>query len=385
MRATGNGRADHAHGLLFQRRQHLGRFVREGDKADAEAPNVVFLGCAIHLHRQQVRRNVRQLSEQRFFQAVFKEQAKVGVVSDDNQLQTGIGHRFERSNDFVTFRHRRRIAGRVVREVEQHHGLLLAGGFLRQQRSLQAFAIELTASIVKLEVNHLSTTTHAKGQLVIFPILVGDDQRRAFVGEQVGNDADAVSQGIGHNRVAVGFTGEARIVLEHFFTPSAAQFWLTSRRRIGVDIFRGIGRQGFLNQAQVHRDAFFSGDADGGIEFLGFLARFGRLGKDAFFREINRAAKAREHFQNRSGFRGERVIQLLGKSVHGMSTVVGDEKKRFYSRRRGLRTAPPYQLFGLTQIGARSHAAGIRARPACQNKPRYPRPPSSVSAQSATR
>ncbi len=103
--------------------------VGKGDEAGTEAPDELLLGGAVELDRQDARVEVGELAEEGLLEAVFVEEAEVGVVGDGNDVAASLGDLLDGGDDGITFGNGRGVAAWVVGEVEQDHGLsFLFGG-----------------------------------------------------------------------------------------------------------------------------------------------------------------------------------------------------------------------------------------------------------------
>ena len=128
-RAVGHRAADAARCLLGQRVMH-GRAAGGGErqKRHAEPPREVLLGRAVQLDRQQPRVLAREQREHRLAQHTgFVEQTEVGVVAQNDHPAPLFRGRDQRIAQRGSFGLGRRIARRVVREVERHNQLALRG------------------------------------------------------------------------------------------------------------------------------------------------------------------------------------------------------------------------------------------------------------------
>ncbi len=124
-----------------------------------------------------------------------------------------------------------------------------------------------------------------------------------------------MGQGAGNHRVAEVLALQARVLAQHLLPPERTQFGLACRRGIGIDVLGVEGGQLVLDALQVHRPALFGSDADGGVELVRFLLRFGRLGQDPFG-EKEILAEIGKHLQNMRAVLGKLFVQFDCQWVH---------------------------------------------------------------------
>ncbi|CDN43932.1 hypothetical protein BN871_DV_00020 [Paenibacillus sp. P22] len=290
MRAAGDRRADDAHRLLLQRGQNLGGIRGVGDEAHPESPDVFFLGGAVHLDGQDALMDSGEAAEQRFMDGILEEQAEVGVVRNGNDEDAFVGGRLEGGDDFPAFIRAGSVAGRIVREVQDDDRLAFVP--LGEQRLAQAVGIEASFGGVERVFHDFGSAADAEGELVVLPVFIRYDDRIPGIGEQIGHDAQAMSESVGRDGIAERLGGEGRIVLDHLLAPCGPQLRLAGRRSVFVQILRLIGRQRFLDSLQVHRSSAFRCDSDRGVELRGFGLGLGGLAENAFLRKIKLASQA---------------------------------------------------------------------------------------------
>lgn len=169
-----------------------------------------------------------KLPGKRFLQGIFEEQSEIRVVRDGYDIDAGFGGFADRGYDRLAFFGARRISRRVVREVQ--HDDRFSFIFLRQQRFAQSLRIEAAVRIIERIVHKLGAAADAEGQLVVFPVLIRNDDGVAGTGEQVGDDAESVRKRIGDDRIAESFALQGRILLDHLCAPGGTQLRLPGRR-----------------------------------------------------------------------------------------------------------------------------------------------------------
>ena len=135
---------------------------------------------------------VRELGEHRLsVDALLVHEPEVGVVAyDDDPLALRRGSAHGR-DDLLRVLKRRRVARRVVGEVEDEY-LLRAGG---EKRLLHRRRVERAAP-EGVEMDDLAAHRLLEDELVVVPVEVGADQRVGRTREQLGAHADAVREGV---------------------------------------------------------------------------------------------------------------------------------------------------------------------------------------------
>ena len=227
---------------------------------------------------------VGELAEQGFLQAVLVEQAEIGVVGHGNHVAATFGDFLDGGHQGVSLGHGRCVAARVVGEVEQHHYLaLLLGGIL--QHCLEGVDIVAAGDGEGRVLFHDGAGAGTEGQVVVAPEHVRQYQMVTLVDEHVRDDGKPVGEGVGDDRVAEVLPLLARVLAQHLFAPQGAQFRFARGRRIRVDVLGIEGGELVLNAGKEHGTAVFGGDADGGVEFVGFFLRLGGLGQDSLGEE----------------------------------------------------------------------------------------------------
>ncbi len=103
----------------------------------------------------------------------------------------------------------------------------------------------------------------------------------------------------------------AGVFPQHLLAPQRAQFRFAGRRSIRVDVLGIKGGELVLNALQEHRAAVFSGNADGGVVFVGLLLGFSRLGQYSLGKE-EILSEVGQHFQNMRVVLGKQIVQFLG-------------------------------------------------------------------------
>ncbi|MNI72149.1 hypothetical protein D3C73_1280710 [compost metagenome] len=187
MRAAGNGRADDAKRLLLQSGQNFRAVRSVGNEADPEAPDEFLLGRTINLDGQHARMNVRKLAKERFLKRILEEETEIGVVAYRYDVDPFLSRPDDRVHNRVAFLETRRIACRIVREIQQHNGFAFI--LLSQERIQQPVAVEGHIFGEQRIIHELRTPADTEGQLIVLPVLVGIDDGVAWSGEQVGDDA----------------------------------------------------------------------------------------------------------------------------------------------------------------------------------------------------
>ncbi len=298
---------DRTGGLVFEGLElcFAGALETEGHEADAEAPHIVFLGRAVELDGEQVLVGFEQLHEQGFLgHAFFIDESEVGIVEQGHDLVACGGTVGEDLRDFDGFLFGSGVAGRVVREV-QEHDLLLALAF--GEGCLEGFGIEpaVLECVERLDLRAAAVHEH---EFVVVPVQVGDDDFVAGVEEHVARAADGVGEGAGHDRVAELLACEARVLADNLFLPGLAEVGVAETRGVQE---RLLGEVQALEYAVEHERApvVFEGGADGRVDFgpLGF----GALAQDALAREENGLAPFGKHAEYFATVGGEFRVGLF--------------------------------------------------------------------------
>ena len=298
---------DRTGGLVFEGLElgSGGTLETEAHEADAEAPHVVFLGRAVELDGEQVFVGIDNLCEDGFLgHAFFVDESEVGVIEQGHDLVAGGGTFGEDLRDFDRFLLGSGVAGRVVREVQEHDFLVaLAFG----ESLLEGFGIE-TAVLEGVERLDLRTAAVFEHELVVVPVEVGDDDFVTRVEEEVARAADGVGEGAGHDRVAELLACEARVLADNLFLPGLAEVGVAETRGVQE---RLLGEVQALEHAVEHERApvVFEGGADGRVDF-GALG-FGALAQDALAREENGLAPFGKHAEYFATVGGEFRVGLF--------------------------------------------------------------------------
>ena len=324
-RGVGDVAADRTGGLVFEGLElgGGGALETEAHEADAEAPHIVFLGRAVELDGEQVLVGVDNLHEQRFLgHAFFVDESEVGVVEQGHDLVARGGAFSEDLGDFDRFLFGSGVAGRVVREV-QEHDLLVALAF--GEGFLEGCGIE-SAVLEGVERLDLCAAAVLEHEFVVVPVEVGDDDFVARIEEHVASAADGVGEGAGHDRVAEFLACERRVLADNLFLPGLAEVGIAETRGVQE---RRLGEVQALEHAVEHQrgSVVFEGGTDGRVDF-GAL-RFGALAEDALAREEDCLAPFGEHGENVAAVGGEFRICLFGERivVHDLGPVENSEAK----------------------------------------------------------
>ena len=303
--------ADRTGGLVFEGLElgGSGTLETEAHEPDAEAPDIVFLGGTVELDGEQVLVGFEQLHEQGFLgHAFFIDESEVGIVEQGHDLVAGSGAFGEDLRDFDGFLLGGGVAGRVVREV-QEHDLLVALAF--GEGGLEGFGIE-PAVLEGVERLDLRTAAVFEHELVVIPVEVRDDDFVTRVKEEVARAADGVGEGAGHDRIAELLACEARVLADNLFFPGLAEVGVAETRSVQE---RLLGEVQALEHAVKHERApvVFEGGADGRVDF-GALG-FGALAQDALAREENGLAPFGKHGENVAAVGGEFRVCLFGERI----------------------------------------------------------------------
>ena len=302
---------DRTGGLVFEGLELCsgGTLETEAHETDAEAPNVVFFGRAVELDSEQVFVGVDNLCEDGFLgHAIFVDKSEVGVIKQGHDPVAGGGAFGEDLSDFDGFLLGSGVAGRVVREV-QEHDLLVALAF--GESLLEGFGIE-TAVLEGVERLDLRAAAVFEHELVIVPVQVGDDDFVTGIQEEVARAADGVGEGRGHDRVAEFLGGKRRVLADNLFLPGLAEVGVTEARGIQE---RCLGEVQALEHAVKHErgTVVFEGGTDGCVD--GGTLGFGALAQDALAREENSLAPFGKHGENVAAVGGEFRVCLFGERI----------------------------------------------------------------------
>ena len=322
--------ADRTGGLVLEGLElgFAGALETEGHEPDAEAPHVVFLGGAVELDGEQVLVGFEQLHEQGFLgHAFLVHESEVGVVEQGHDLVARGGAVGEDLRDFDGFLLGGGVAGRVVREV-QEHDLLLALAF--GEGGLEGFGIEpaVLEGVERLDLRAAAVHEH---EFVVVPVEVRDDDFVTRVEEEVARAADGVGEGAGHDRVAELLAGETRVLADNLFLPGLAEVGVAKTRGVQE---RLLGEVQALEHAVEHERApvVFEGGADGRVDF-GALG-FGALAQNALAREEDCLAPFGEHGENVAAVCGEFRVCLFGERIvaHDLGPVKNSARKDSFFR-----------------------------------------------------
>ena len=281
----------------------------EGHKANAEAPNVVFLGRAIELHGEEVFVSVHELHEEGFLRhAFFVDETKVSVVEECDNLVTGSSAFREDLCDFDCFLFGSGVTRRVVREVEEHDLLV---GLACSKGSLQSFRVKATV-LEGVESLDLCATGIFEHEFVVVPVEVRDNHFVASVEEHVTGAADGMRQSGRHNRVTEVLGSKRRVFLDDLGLPFLAEVRITEARSIEEGLLREI--EGLENAVQNERRAvIFESCTDCRID-VGALG-FGTLAENTLTREENGLALFREHIKNAATVCRKFSVQRLSERI----------------------------------------------------------------------
>ena len=274
-------------------------------EAYAEAPYIVFLGRTVELDGEEVFVSVHEFDEQGFLgHAFFVHQSEVGIVEEGHHFVALGGTFGEDLGDFNRFRFGSGVAGRVVREV-QEHDLLVALTVI--QSGLQGFGIE-TAVLEGVEGLDLGAAGVFEHELVVVPVQVRDNHFVTGIEEQVAGAADGVGEGAGHDRRAEVLVCKRRVLDDDLLLPFLAEVRVTEARGVQEGLLGQI--QGLEDAIQHERRAIvFEGGANRSVD-LGALG-FGALAEDSLAGEENRLALFREHIENFAAVCGKFCIESL--------------------------------------------------------------------------
>ena len=286
-----------------------GALETEGHKANAEAPNVIFLGRAIELHGEEVFVSIHELHKEGFLRhSIFIDESKVSIVEESDNLVTGSGAFREDLCDFDSFLFGSGVASRVVREVEENDFLVaLAFG----ESGLQGFRVKATV-LEGVESLDLCATGIFEHEFVVVPVEVRDNDFVTLVKEHVTGAADSVRQSGRHDRVAEVLGCKRRVLLHDLGLPFLAEVRITKTRCIEESLLREVQR--LENAIQNERRAvIFESCTDSRID-VGALG-FGTLAKNTLAREENGLALFREHVKNAATVCGEFCVQSLSERI----------------------------------------------------------------------
>ena len=209
---------------LFRRRA----LEREGDKSDAEAPHVILFRRAVELDGENVLRKIRELGEKRLaVDAVLVDEPEVGVVEDNDDLAARRGDFGDGLYDLDGIVVRRRVAGRIVREVENQNLLALA----RQKRLLHRGCIKV-AVLEGIEERKLCTRGFLENQRVVIPVKIGNDYLNTALREKLGRNPKTVRKRVGYYGIRKLLALKGRILLDLHLAPLRAKLGNAEAARV---------------------------------------------------------------------------------------------------------------------------------------------------------
>ena len=306
-RGVGDAAADVARRLCLERLQLLVRraLERKGDEADAKAPHVVLLRRAVELHREDVPVERRKLGEERLaVDALLVDEPEVGVVADDHDSLAGLRGGLHRGDDLLRVRKRRRVAGRVVRKVEDED-FFLSG---REQRGLHRGRVK-TAALERVEVPDLAADRLLEDELVVVPEEIGADQLVRLTRKELRDDADAVGERVRDDGIRELHALEGRVLLDLHRLPLLAE--LGQPEASGIEK-RLLVEPKVLREALHHerRAVLLERHADRRVDVaaLGFCT----LSEDAAIGKIHPLARVGEKLHRAA----QRLIESLSQLIH---------------------------------------------------------------------
>ena len=311
----GDRRAHVARRLRLERLQLLLRksLAREGDESHAHSPHVVLLRGTVELHCQHVRMEVGELREERFLMdALLIDEPEVGVVQNHHDLLALRGRGLDRRDDLRRVRKGRRVAGGVVREVEDQN-LLLAGP---QQRLLHRHRIKLVgraprARRFRKRVERLQFRADGltEDERVVVPVEIGHDHLVPLVRKQLCTDAQAMREGVRHHGIREGLAPERRILPHHEIAPARPK----RRQTEAAGVKERLAAQVDVLGKAVHdqrRAVLLERHADGGVDFAGL--RFRTLPQNSTVGEVQTPPFSGEKSRRLT----ERFVQSFRQYVH---------------------------------------------------------------------
>ena len=304
---VGDAGAHIARGLRLERLELVGRrpLEREAHEADAHAPDVVLLRRAVELDGKDVAVQVGELREKRLLvDALLVDEPEVCVVAYDDDLLALRRRGPHGGDDSFRVRERRRVAGRVVREVEDED-LLRAG---REERLLHRLRVECAAA-EGVEVDDPAADRLLEDEFVVVPVEIGADKRVARTSEELRADADAVRERVRDDGVGERLALERGVLGELHRAPHLAKLWKAEAPGIEE---RALVEPDRLSEAVHHerRAVLLEGHADRCVDFAGL--RLGPLAKYPAVGEIHAPSGGREKF----GRRAERLVKFKRQLVH---------------------------------------------------------------------
>ena len=248
---------------------------------------------------------IRELSEKRFaVDALFVNEPEVRIVAEDNDLLALRGDGLYSGNNLLRVGKRRRVAGRVVGEIENQN-LLLAGGekcLLHRVRVKRAF-------LEGIEELYLAADGFLEDQLVVVPEEVGADERVARPCKELRADADAVGERVRHDGIGKRLALERGILDELHRAPRLAQFRQAEAARIEERSLVEVNR---LPEAVHHerRAVLLECHADRRVDCAGLRLR--TLPENSTVWKIHAPTGRGEKISRRA----ERLVQLKRQLVH---------------------------------------------------------------------
>ncbi|OPZ84063.1 MAG: hypothetical protein BWY76_02005 [bacterium ADurb.Bin429] len=147
----------------------------------------------------------RQFREERFPQCgIIIEEAKVGVVTDNDKIQPGFRRFSEHTHHCIRFGGGDGITRRVIREVQDEHGL--TARLARGERLTQPLDVETTFIVKERIQPHLRAQSHTEKQLIVLPELIRHQHEVSRVYEKIAHQ----TQGMGD---AAGDDGQADLLV----------------------------------------------------------------------------------------------------------------------------------------------------------------------------
>ena len=230
-RSVGNVPADSAGGFAFECFQLFGggSLEAKGDEADAETPDVIFLGGTVEFDGENVLVGVHQFGEEGFPGDSFGiNQSEVGVVQEGDNLVAFFGGADKDFGDFLCFFFGGGVAGRVVRKVQKEN--FLADAVFGESR-FQSVNVE-SAVFEGVECIDLRTVAVFNSEFVIVPIKVGNDDFVAGIQKEIAGNGNRMGQRGRNDGAGESFRGQSRILADDLFFPGVAEFLVAIAGRL---------------------------------------------------------------------------------------------------------------------------------------------------------
>ena len=213
-----------------------------------------------------------------------------------------------------------RVAGRVVGEVEAQDRLRLA--LATGQGRAETLDVDAPAGGEEREGLHPGPVPDPEEEVVVLPVLVGQEDRVAGVDEEVRHQRQGVGDPGGDDGGREALALQGGVLGQEGLPPGLAELGAAGGRGVGQGVGRGEPRELLHHRREEHRLARLLGDADGHVEPLALLLGLGGLGEDAL-REEDPLPEVGQHRQDGGALLRDGRVQLGGERIRLVEALDG--------------------------------------------------------------